>query len=66
MSFTDVESPEMRYEYGWVFISIVCVYAAVHFYLIAKDTYLKVRKEIRKRKYIYRRNKKIKKIIKQE
>ena len=48
MSFTDVEKSEMRYEYGKVFIGTICTYVAVHVYLIAKNTYYKVRHLVRK------------------
>ena len=48
MSFTDVEKSEMRYEYGKVFIGVICTYVAVHVYLIAKNTYYKVRHLVRK------------------
>ena len=48
MSFTDVEKSEMRYEYGKVFIGTICAYVAVHVYLIAKNTYYKVRHLVRK------------------
>ena len=57
MTFTDVEKSEMRYEYGKVFIGTFCTYVAVHVYLIAKDTYYKVRHLVRKARAMQRRKK---------
>ena len=54
LTFTDIMEAKVRYEYGWIFIAIISVYIAVHLYLLVKDTYFKIRYQIRKRMYIRR------------
>ena len=51
MSFTDVLGPEMRAEYGKIFIVIICMYITVHISLLLYSNYRKVRYFIRKTIY---------------
>ena len=60
MSFTDVVGPEIRAEYGKVFIGIICMYIALHLFILLSENYRKTRYLIKKTVY----NCRIKKLIK--
>ena len=57
MSFTDVVGPEIRAQYGKVFIVIICMYIAMHLFVLLSENYRKARYIIRRTIY----NRKVKK-----
>ena len=59
MCFSDfVKEPEARSTCGYWFIGTLCLYAAVHFYFLFKDVFVKLWTRLRKW-YYKRRNREI-------
>ena len=61
MSFTDAVGPEIRNQYGKVFIGIICLYITVHVCLLLWSSYRKMRYLVRKTSY----NRKVKRLTEQ-